>query len=133
MRVLVTGSRNWTDRARVYNALRYLCEIQGLMYEPDEHGNTMPDPSRITVVHGACPTGADFYADEWCLSNDFLAETHPADWARYGKRAGYIRNDEMVMTEPDLCLAFIKNNSPGATMTADLAEKHGIKTVRFTE
>jgi hypothetical protein len=120
LRILVTGSRTWDDRRRVRRALTGVALERG-----DFHG--------IVVVHGACPTGADALADEWATNHDdwgVTAERHPADWDRHGKRAGFIRNAEMVATGADLCLAFIKDGSRGATMTADLAEKAGIPTMR---
>lgn len=131
MRILVTGSRTWDDWKRIYGVLNKVCDENGLMYEPDQYGNTMPDASKVIVVHGACPHGADHWADQWCLSNFFTAETHPANWTLYGKRAGFVRNAEMVELGADLCLAFIKNASKGATMTANLAERAGIKTERY--
>lgn len=133
MRVLVTGSRDWGDWREVYRALSKVCEEHDLNLIPDEHGNTMPDPRKITVVHGNCPTGADMWADQWCISNFFTAERHPADWQEYGKRAGFVRNAEMVKSGIDLCLAFIKGESKGASMTARLAEEAGIPTVRYTQ
>lgn len=132
MRVLVTGSRTWRDRGRVAAALQKVCDDYDLNFRADEYGNTMPDPRKITVVHGACPSGADMWADDWCMANFLEAERHPADWLRYGGGAGYRRNAEMVNLGADLCLAFIKDNSNGATHTAGLAERAGIKTVRYT-
>jgi hypothetical protein len=131
MRVLVTGSRDWPDHLVVYRALLQVCEENDLFYPPDEHGNTMPDPNKITVIHGHCPTGADAIADDWCIANFFMAERHPADWSK-GRSAGPRRNKEMVNLGADICLAFIKNNSRGASMTARLAEGAGIETRRFT-
>jgi hypothetical protein len=115
MRILVTGSRDWDDIATVLNALIVA-------------SNGQP----VTVVHGACPTGADKIADDLCAAFRVPAERHPADWGKYGKRAGFVRNAEMVALGADVCLAFIRNGSKGATMTADLAERAGIRTVRFT-
>lgn len=115
MRILVTGSRDWDNRVAMYHELCKAATEVG-----------------TTVVHGACPTGADQIADEWAEHQpDVEVERHPADWERYGKSAGFRRNKEMVDLGADICLAFIKNGSKGASMTARLAEEAGIPTVRY--
>lgn len=116
-RVLVTGSRDWTDRAAIRDAL-YAIE-----------GDVETDDS-LTLVHGAA-RGADSIAAEIASKGGWGVEAHPADWERFGKRAGFIRNDEMVKLGADVCLAFIKDGSRGATMCADLAEKAGIHVERY--
>lgn len=119
MRILVTGSRDWDDWRAVTKAL------------VDHWDYT------VIVVHGACPIGADEMADWlcrnvlWQMECVLSIEPHPADWEQYGKRAGYLRNKEMVDLGADVCLAFIKNGSKGATLTANLAEKAGIPVKRF--
>lgn len=118
-RVLVTGSRTWTDHDVVRDAL--------VKARWDASGP-------IVVVHGACPSGADAIAAWWCRQFDHLdiaQEPHPADWDSLGKRAGFARNAEMVALGADVCLAFIVDNSRGASHTADLAEKAGIPTRRY--
>lgn len=120
-RVLVTGSRTWHDRSAVVDALDEVLA---------EHGT-------LTVVHGDA-AGADRMARDWarCHSldgQDLVTENAmPADWQRNGKRAGFIRNGEMVNAGADICLAFIRDGSPGASHCADLAEKCGIPVRRFT-
>lgn len=132
MRIIVSGSRTWSDRDTIYRALNGVCEEFDLNYPPDEYGNTMPDASKIVVVHGACPTGADFIADEWCIGNFFTAERHPAEWERLGRAAGMIRNREMADLGADLLLAFPAGRSPGTRGMIREAERRGIP-VRVTE
>lgn len=118
MRVLVTASRDWDDAEVIALAL-IDAQAQG-------------HPVLPTLVVGACPTGADHIAYALAAGWGWPTERHPADWDRYGKRAGYLRNAEMVDAGADVCLAFIRNSSRGATMTADLAERAGIPVRRWT-
>lgn len=85
------------------------------------------------VVHGACPRGADQMAARLAaqLNPAVTAEPHPADWDRWGKAAGFRRNAEMVALGADICLAFIRNHSNGATNCANLAMKAGIPLKRY--
>lgn len=115
-RVLVTGSRSWTDAAAISGALAELHQQYG---------------DRLVVVHGACRTGADRIADGWARRHGVTTETHPADWAA-GRGAGPARNAAMVATSPDVCLAFIRDQSPGATGCADAADRAGIPTSRHS-
>lgn len=131
MRVLVTGSRDWTNE----DAVRYA------LYE-----HTEVVKWGATIVHGDCPTGADAHAERWVQHNvkpfGARAERHPAKWQEHGRAAGPKRNAEMVARGADLCLAFIgpctsprcrvpgEHDSHGATGCADLAEAAGIPTIR---
>ena len=113
-RVLVTGSRDWDDAEAIADALA----IYGRFDD-------------TVLIHGACPTGADELADAWAAVNGVTVERYPADWSQ-GRRAGLDRNDQMVALGADVCVAFIKNESRGASYTAAAAEKAGILTVRRT-
>ncbi len=130
-RVLITGSRPWKDEQAIRDALASVIALQG--------------PENVTVVHGAASRGADAIADRVATSwgGGLTVERHPADWARHGRRAGFVRNAEMVALGADVCLAFIDpcadakcrksepHGSHGASRTADLAEKAGIPTRRY--
>lgn len=116
-RVLVTGSRDWANPRTIMVALQAI---------RDELGD-------FVLVSGACPTGADRMAENAHRGSGLPVELHPARWNELGKKAGFVRNAEMVDLGADLCLAFIRNNSKGATHTADLAERAGIPTTRYTE
>lgn len=100
MIILVTGSRDWGDYATILEAL---ARYEG---QPD-----------VVVRHGACSykrndeeLSADMLADRAADALGFLKDPMPADWNRYNKAAGYIRNAEMVKAEPkpNICHAFGK-------------------------
>ena len=116
MRILITGSRTWPDPTMLREAI-----LEALRGAPG---------SVHTIVHGNA-VGADSMADAVARSLGLVVEAYPADWTQYGKKAGFIRNSEMVNLGADICLAFIHNNSRGATMCADLAEKAGIEVRRY--
>jgi hypothetical protein len=62
---------------------------------PDDH---------VVVVHGAA-AGADTHAGGIARSMALQVEEFPADWDKHGKKAGPIRNREMLATKPDLVIA----------------------------
>lgn len=119
MKILITGSRTWTDKVTVAQAIREAWLVAGRPYG-------------VTVIHGGA-RGADYIAGVYAKRLGFTVEVHEADWENFGRSAGHIRNQEMVSKGADICLAFIKDESRGATMCAKLAEKAGIPTIIFRE
>lgn len=100
-RILVTGGRDLTDRALVYATLDAVRERFG----------------PFVLVHGGA-RGADQLAHEWAVSRGMDIERVPAEWALYGRRAGPIRNAEMVRRGAALLVAF-----PGGRGTADCVSR----------
>lgn len=96
MRVLVCGSRDFEDKVKLYWELGH---IEGL-----------------TAIISGCAPGADTLALEWAEDNEVVAYAYPAEWRKYGKAAGPIRNQRMLDDgQPDLVLAFPKNGDLDAT------------------
>lgn len=83
-------------------------------------------PEGLVVVHGGCPNGPDLWADLWCDDRSVPVEVWDAQWAVHGRRAGMVRNTEMVGSGPDGVYAFCHRRSSGTTHCAELAEKRGI-------
>lgn len=118
-RLLITGSRTWQDRERIRKALTKV----HLKLGKDTPG---------TLIHGGTD-GVDKMAAEIWEKLGRQTELHRPDWDRYGKRAGLIRNKAMVDSGANLCLAFIRDESKGATMCAQIADKAEILTIIYRE
>ncbi len=102
MKILVCGGRNFNKRHFVFKCLDSFLK---------------QNPSINCVVHGAA-TGADSLAGEWARSRNIEERRYPADWQKYGKRAGYLRNEEMLSKEkPDVIIAF-----PGGRGTDNMVQ-----------
>ena len=72
--------------------------------------------------HGMAP-GADTLADEWALLRGILVKRYPANWNKYGKSAGPIRNQYMLETfKPNGAVAFFGAHYTG-TGTTDMVTR----------
>jgi hypothetical protein len=118
-RILVTGSRIWPDHDVIYDAL-------------DAALNDAPKDRDTWLVVGDCPRGADRIAYQWAVTAMVPTDVHLADWTTHGKAAGPIRNTAMVRSGADLCLAFIRDGSRGASHTVTLARRAGIPVRTWT-
>lgn len=102
MRVIVCGGRNYNDVREVDAALDPLLA---------RHGK-----DGLTIVTGGA-SGADSLAYMWACEHGVRFERFPADW-RQGKKAGPIRNQQMLDAGADLVVAF-----PGGSGTADMVRR----------
>ena len=67
--------------------------------------------------------GVDTLAERWANENRIPIKVFPADWDRWGKRAGYIRN-ETIIKECDICLAVWDGQSKGTLHSVTLCKKY---------
>ncbi len=100
MKVLVCGGRDYDDYAKVRDVLSQL----------------FPWPTQI-IEGGA--DGADNLAKIWARGQGISVHTFKAQWDKYGKAAGMIRNKEMLDEgKPDRVVAF-----PGGRGTSDMVSR----------
>lgn len=98
-RVIVCGGRDYVDRECLRRVLGEL-------------------PRRPTLIVEGGAEGADLMARRWAEAQGIKRVTVEADWRRYGKAAGPIRNREMLRKHrPHLVVAF-----PGGRGTADMMQ-----------
>lgn len=115
MLVMVTGSRGWTARDKLDAALDYLYDLTYF------NGYTM------TLIHGGAK-GADTMAQEWAKNNRVQTQILLPDWNKYGRRAGIVRNNQMLDNSPSLVLAFWDGTSRGTQHAIHEAQRRGIPT-----
>lgn len=94
MIALLCGSRGWHDPGPIEEVLDTL---QGVAREAGED---------LTIVHGAAP-GLDRLAAKLARRRGLKVCDEPAEWDRYGRAAGPIRNQKMLDDyKPDVIWAF---------------------------
>ena len=102
----------------------------GRVYRHREVVRLVLDTLAPTLVrHGACSSGADRFASDWCREHDVAEDRHPAHWSQHGKAAGPYRHGTMAKLAADLWVAF-----PGGPGTANMvrqADVAGHRVVRI--
>lgn len=134
MRVLVTGDRHWRDQRRTIEVL-----------------DAIHAEKPITLLIEGCAAGADQLAGDhrypqlsvddpwgepgWAWVRHIPPAHYPADWNRYGRAAGPIRNRQMLVEgQPDLVVAFHNSlaTSKGTRNMVEQARKAGVPVRLFT-
>lgn len=113
MRVIVCGGRKFMDKAAVYRALDELAAVSLTGLEIIEGGQRLRD------MEGAVIGGADWFAHCWAIDRGAVVRTYRAEWARFGARAGPIRNSDMLNKERPARVVAL----PGGKGTADMVKK----------
>src|SRR6186713_1671523 len=111
MRILVCGSRHFDDLKVLHRELLDVVK-----------NNEAP----FVFIEGGAK-GADFLARCWAKFEGYEFEEYPANWKEHGKKAGPIRNKQMLDEgKPDLVIAFLAPNSRGTKNMIEQAEKAGV-------
>ena len=119
IKVLVCGGRYYNNPRRVWKAL----DVFHRAFEIYE------------VIDGECTSNKkqnpDNHAHQWAAFNKIKSSRFPADWKKYGRAAGPIRNRLMLKENPYLVIGF-----PGGYGTKDMLDiafAEGIKTVEISD
>lgn len=91
--IIVTGSRDWRHLPSVRQPL------DGFLSRYD----------RLVIRNGRARSGLDELVHQWTKENEnrgAVEDPYPANWNRFGNRAGHIRNQRMVDEGADLLLVW---------------------------
>jgi hypothetical protein len=111
MRVVVFGGRDFHKQDLAFRALDQIDAQYG-----------------IDLVIDGKANGADKIGNLWAVIRGKETERYPADWAKFGRAAGVIRNRQMIEEgNPEMGIAF-----PGGRGTENMKKQlkeHGIKVL----
>lgn len=115
-RVIIAGGRDFADYALLSKTM-------------DEYLSGISDD--ISIVCGQA-RGADTLGERYAKEHGYDVHYFPAEWKRYGKAAGYIRNTEMAKNA-DALVAFWDGASLGTEHMIATAEQVGlnVRVVRY--
>jgi hypothetical protein len=115
MKVIIAGSRDFND----YEFLKKHCD------------EILKFQATVEIVSGGA-RGADRLGERYAMEKGYPITVFAADWVKYGKPAGVIRNEEMAVYA-DALIAFWDGSSPGTKHMIDTARRYGIrsKTINY--
>ena len=108
-RVIIAGGRDYND----YNELKRICD------------HMLQNQSDITIVSGKA-RGADTLGEWYAKERGYPIQEHPANWDKYKKKAGSIRNEEMAQNA-DALIAFWDGESYGTGHMIKIAKQYNLK------
>ena len=117
-KVVIAGSRGFSN----YKLLKETC---------DKYLREKKKTHNIVIISGHA-RGADSLGEKYASDEDLDLEIYPADWKKYGKSAGFMRNEQMADIA-DAVIAFWNGESHGTKHMIDTAEEKGlnVKVVNY--
>jgi hypothetical protein len=111
--VIISGSRGFTNYRFIEQKLDKILSL-------------IPKNIKIKIITGECKNSPDMCGKRYAQEKGYEYEGYPADWEKYGKVAGHIRNVEMGQIGTHL-VAFWNGKSPGTEDMIKIAGKYGLK------
>lgn len=120
-KVIIAGSREFDN----YDMLKEKCDkiLSRKVNEGEE----------IVIVSGTA-RGADTLGEKYAKERGYKIERYPANWDKYGKRAGYLRNKKMAEVS-NACIVFLssKAENKGSKMMISIATEEKLLIRVITE
>lgn len=116
-KVIVAGGRNFDDYERLSKTLE---TFRTSIWKGDHADD-------IEIVSGGA-RGADSLGERWAKDNHVGVMLFPAEWNKYGKKAGILRNEEMG-DYADTLIAFWDGKSRGTEHMIKYAGKNGLNVL----
>lgn len=125
-RVIIAGGRDFAvnPAEKEDNTLLYSTMDKLLRNKRRSH--------RIVIICGMAK-GADLAGARYAKDRDYHIRYFPAEWEKYGKKAGVLRNAEMAQNA-DALVAFWDGESPGTRNMIETAKKHSlqVRVIRYS-
>ena len=118
MKIIIAGSRTITQKNIVFSTFFF-----GLAFFVKQ-GYKLP-LGKTEIVSGNA-RGVDKIGEELATFLGLSLKEFPANWNKYGKRAGYLRNEEMA-NYADALIAIWDGKSKGTKHMIDIAKKKQLK------
>ena len=112
VKIIIAGSRDFNDP-------------EGLLEAFDEFMDDIPN-GEITIISGGA-RGADAIGEWIGKEYGINVIVYPAEWNKYGKSAGYRRNEVMAKVATHLLAAW-DGQSPGTNHMINLAKQYNLVT-----
>jgi predicted Rossmann-fold nucleotide-binding protein len=116
-RVVVAGSRNIQNRTLIFTKLD---KILGQKIQTH----------KVKIISG-CAVGPDTLGAKWAFEHGQAVEKMPAEWGKFGKKAGMIRNRAMLESA-DAVICFHDGKSAGTKQMIEITKQSG-KPIRIVE
>lgn len=120
--VLIAGSRSI--------AQKYYSFIESVIDDDLKRLNITPERYQIIIVSGGASSGPDQVAEMYAIKHQYQKIIMYAQWDKYGKSAGFRRNEEMHILLSDkpykvvLCFKDRYSTGKGTTHSIDLGRKY---------
>lgn len=111
-KVIIAGSRSFSN----YKLLKRVCN-KFLRNKRKTHN--------VIIVSGGA-RGADSLGEKYSDEEGFDLEVYPAQWDKYGKRAGFRRNEQMAEVA-DALIAFWDGKSHGTKHMIDIMNNKNLE------